>query len=461
MRITFCGAAGEVTGSCYLVEAGKVRLLVDCGMFQGHGATEERNRNLGPVDPGRLDAVVATHAHLDHTGRLPILTARGFHGSLYMTSASADFSRIILLDSARLQESDMERRNRKHPELPPAQPLYGRADVEHLNPLIQRVPLRKPRLIADGVTVEFYEAGHILGSTSVLLSVSENGVTKTIVFSGDIGPLNSPILREFEVPKAANLVIQETTYGDRDHRSLTDTVAELRGILIEAVAQQKKILVPAFAIGRSQQIIYHVAELVAAGAIPPMPIYLDSPMAVEASQAYERHKDLFDAEAMAHLNKGDLKPTFDQLHYVRSVDESKALNAMRGPMMIIAGSGMCDGGRIVHHLRHNLPNPNTAVLIVGYQSPPSLGRRLVEGASEVRIFGEPVPVRASIHTMGGFSGHAGKTDLLQWAKPLAPSKPKWVLTHGEPGPRNVFRDALKATYGIEAQCPLYGDSVEL
>jgi metallo-beta-lactamase family protein len=378
-----------------------------------------------------------------------------------MTPATADFTRIILLDSARLQESDAERRNRKRPDLPPARPLYTRADVDRLNPLIQTLPLRKPREIASGVTLEYYEAGHILGSASVVLRIQDGGAKRTIVFSGDLGPLHSPILREFEPPSGADLVFQETTYGDRDHRSLTDTVDEFQGILAEAVARNKKILVPAFAIGRSQQIIYHVAQLVATGAIPLMKICLDSPMAVEATEAYFRHRNLFDEEAIAHEKRGDLRPTRERLQYVRTADESKALNSLDGPMMIIAGSGMCDGGRIVHHLRHNLPSPKTAVVIVGFQSPGSLGRRLVDGVPEVRIFGETVPVRASIHTLGGFSGHAGRDDLLKWSKPLAASKPKWVLTHGEPDPRESFRDALKGAYGIDAVCPLMHDVIEL
>ena len=461
MRITLCGAAGEVTGSCYLIETGKVRLLVDCGMFQGHGDNEQRNRQLGPIDPQRLDAVVVTHAHLDHTGRLPLLAAQGFRGSLFMTPASAEFARIILNDSARLQESDAERRNRKQPDKPPVKPLYGRADVDRLNPLIRTISLRKPQEIAAGVTAEYYEAGHILGSASIVLRIQDGGTKRTVAFSGDLGPLHSPILREFDPPTGADLVFQETTYGDRDHRPLADTVEEFRAILTEAVAREMKILVPAFAIGRSQQVIYHVAELVAAGEIPPIPIYLDSPMAVEATEAYARHKNLFDAEAMAHDKKGDLRTTLDRLHFIRTADESKALNPLQGPMMIIAGSGMCDGGRILHHLRNGLSSPATTVIIVGYQSPGSLGRRLVDRVKEVRIYGEFVRVNAAIHTLGGFSGHAGRGDLLKWSKALAGSKPKWVLTHGEPDPRMAFRDSLKGAFGIDALCPLFGDVIEM
>jgi len=461
MRITFCGAAGEVTGSAYLLHAASATVLVDCGMFQGHGATIARNRELGPIDPKRLDAVVLTHAHLDHTGRLPLLTRGGYRGPIFATPATFDFTRLILLDSAQLQKSDAERKNRKNPHRPPVEPLYTRADVDALMPLGRAVELGRSVDVAPGVGVRFFEAGHILGSTSVELTLAEGGRQRVAVFSGDLGPLGSPILNDFDPPPAADLVIQETTYGDRDHRRLADTVREFRGILKEVVERRKKVLIPSFAIGRSQVVIYHIAEAVRDGVIPPIPIYLDSPMGVEATQYYDKYRDLHDSEAREHRRTRDLEPTLDRLHFVRTADESKALNAHAGPMVIIAGSGMCDGGRIVHHLRQNLPSPNTAVIIVGYQTPGSLGRRLVDRAKEVRIFGQPVPVRASIHTLGGFSGHAGQSDLITWASRLAQSSPLWVLTHGEPGPREEYWQVLQSRLGVAAKCPQFHDAVEL
>jgi metallo-beta-lactamase family protein len=457
MRIVPCGAAGEVTGSAYLVETDKARVLVDCGMFQGAGATEKRNADLGPIDPARLDAVVVTHAHLDHTGRLPLLTARGFRGSVYCTPATEDFTRIILLDSAHIQENDAERANRKRPFGRPVVPLYTRADVDKLNPLFETAPLKKIINVAPGVQVMFREAGHILGSTSVDMMI-EGG--PTIVFSGDLGPLNSPILNDYDPPLKADIVFQESTYGGREHRPLAETVVELRGILRDAVAQNKKVLIPAFAIGRSQQVIYHIAEAVRDGVIPPIPIYLDSPMAVEATQCYGKHRNLFDAEAKAHEASEDLKPTLDRLEFVRSPDESRALNELSGPMVIIAGSGMCDGGRIVHHLRNNIDNPNTAVVIVGYQSAGSLGQRIALGAKRVRILGRELNVRASVHTIGGLSGHAGQKDLLQWAERLAAGKPRWYLTHGEDDARTALMLLLEERFGLRVRLPRLYDSIE-
>jgi metallo-beta-lactamase family protein len=462
MRITVCGAAGEVTGSAYLIETDRARVLLDCGMFQGQGATDEKNRDLGPIDPARLTSVVVSHAHLDHTGRLPLLTKKGFHGNLFCTPATEDFTRLILLDSAHLQESDAERDNRKRPKgSPPVVPLYAKGDVDHLNPLIRTVSLDIAQEVASGISVTFREAGHILGSAAVEMNVADGGKTLTVAFSGDLGPINSPILNEFHLLQKADLVFQETTYGNREHRPLPETVSEFRGILREAVARNMKILIPAFAIGRSQQVIYHIAEAVRDKVISPIPIFLDSPMAIEATRMYAKHRELFDEEAQQHERTHDLQATLDLLKFTQTADESKALNGKTGPMVIIAGSGMCDGGRIVHHLFNNLGDPNTAVVIVGYQSQGSLGQRLVSGAKEVRIMGNTVPVRAAVHTLGGFSGHAGQGDLLTWAKPLAVSKPRWVLTHGEDDARAAYQKLMKDRYGITAECPKRYDVVEM
>lgn len=462
MRVTVCGAAGEVTGSCYLVETDKSRVLLDCGLFQGQGATDEKNRDFGPIDPARLTSVVVTHAHLDHTGRLPLLTARGFHGNLFCTPATEDFTRLILTDSAHIQESDADRDNRRRPQgSKPVLPLYTKSDVDKLNPLIRTAKLNAVQEVAPGISVTFREAGHILGSAAIEMNVTEAGKTRTIAFSGDLGPLSSPILNEFVPVQRADLVFQETTYGGREHRPLADTVTEFRGILREAVARSMKILIPAFAIGRSQQVIYHIAEAVRDKVISPIPIYLDSPMAVEATQMYGKHRELFDAEAKAHEQSQDLQATLDRLSFVRSADESKSLNTKTGPMVIIAGSGMCDAGRIVHHLRNNLDRPNTAVVIVGFQSNGSLGQRIVSGAKEVKIMGERIQVRASVHTLGGFSGHAGQKDLLTWARPLAATKPRWVLTHGEDDARAAYQKVMQDNYGITAECPKRYDVVEM
>lgn len=463
MRISLCGASGEVTGSGYLVETGKARVLVDFGMFQGPGATEQRNGDLGPVIPRKLDAIVVTHAHLDHTGRLPLLPSRGFRGSIHTTPASVDFTRLILADSARLQQADAQRQSRrllragKHA----VTPLYGPEDVEALVPLFSPLPYGESRDVADGVSIRLFDAGHILGSSSVEMIVRDQGRDRTVLFSGDIGLAGSPIVRDPTTFTHADLVFMESTYGDRDHRSTTETLAEYRQILDNAVAECEKVLVPAFAIGRTQEILYHLAAFMREGGLPRFPVYLDSPMAIEATRLYEQHSGLFDEEAGSRLHREEFLGDLTNLKFCETAAESIALNASWEMGMIIAGSGMCNGGRIIHHLRHNLWRRNVAVIIVGFQAQGTLGRRLVEGAKEVRIFGEKVAVRATIHTLGGFSAHAGQSGLLDWAGHLASARPRFVLTHGEPKSRDALRSALHSRFGIEAECPGPGASINV
>ncbi len=461
MQVSLCGAAGEVTGSGYLVQTANARVLVDFGMFQGHGATEARNRDLGLVEPLALDAVVVTHAHLDHTGRLPLLPSRGFRGPIHATPATVDFARLILEDSARLQESDAARQNRRllRAGKDPISPLYVPADVEALAPLF--VPLRyeERREIADGIAIRLVDAGHILGSASVEMTVSEGGRQRVIIFSGDLGLMGSPILRDPTPFDHADLVFLESTYGDRDHRSREETLKEFREILTQAIHERRKVLIPSFAIGRAQEILYRLAEMARAGQIPGLPIYLDSPMAVAATKLYSKHQELFDEEAGTLVRRGQFLRDLASLRFTETADESRALSESWEMGVIIAGAGMCDGGRIVHHLRHNLWRRNVAVMIVGFQTQGSLGRRLVEGAKDVRIFGEKVVVRASVHTLGGFSAHAGQTELVDWAGHLAASHPRFVLTHGEPKAREGLRGVLQARFNIATECPGPGASI--
>jgi metallo-beta-lactamase family protein len=463
MRIRFCGAVGEVTGSGYLVETRAARVLVDFGMFQGRGATEARNRSLGPIDPAALDAIVVTHAHLDHLGRLPLLPGRGFKGRIHATPATVDFGGIVLADSARLQVADAERLSRRllRAGKPPAAPLYGTEEVEAVRPHFFPLRYGDRREIADGICIRLVDAGHILGSSSVEMTVKEAGQERVVAFSGDIGLKGSAIVRDPTPLEHADLVFLESTYGDRDHRSMGKTVEEFHQIVTQAIETHSKILIPAFAIGRAQQILYHIAELVRGGTLPRFPIYLDSPMAIEATRLYDRYKSLFDEEAAALSASGQLRKDLAQLHFVETPAESRALNDSWDMSVIIAGSGMCDGGRIVHHLRHNLWRLNVAVVIVGYQAEGSLGRRLVRGAKEVRIFGEKIAVRAAIHTLGGFSAHAGQTELIEWVRPLVRKKPRIVLTHGETAARNALRETIKARFGVDAECPGPDSVVEL
>jgi metallo-beta-lactamase family protein len=464
ISVTICGAAGgEVTGSGYLVRTPRATVLVDFGMFQGRGAGDERNRDLGPVDPAALDAVVVTHAHLDHTGRLPLLTRGGYAGPIFATPATIDFARLILQDSGKIQEGDTRRLNQERAEqgLPPLEPIYTHDDVEALAPLGRPVAYDEPTEVAPGVSVRLVDAGHILGSASVEMTVDNAGATRTIVFSGDVGRWDAPILRDPTPLDRADLVFLESTYGDRDHRSFEATAEEFQATLKESIWQKQKILIPAFAVGRSQQILYYIAEAIREGLLPEFPIYLDSPMAIKATQLHRKHQDLFDEEAARLTQKRQLREDLRSLRMLMSAEESRALNDEQEACVIIAGAGMCDGGRIQHHLLHNLWRRHVSVLLVGYMAERSLGRRLVERDPVVEIFGKPVDVRATVRTLGGFSGHAGQSELLRWMEPLAASGPRVVLTHGEDRQRGALADALHERLGLGATRPAIGETIEL
>lgn len=459
MRIRVMGAAGgEVTGSAYVVEAGGARVLVDCGLFQGGKDADEKNhRPL--VEVAGLDAVLLTHAHLDHTGRVPLLIKAGYSGPIYATAATVDLTDIVLKDSAKLQTQDAERMTRKRQGKgePPVEPLYT---VEHTEPfrgMTRPVRLHESVAVANGIAARWFEAGHMLGSGSIELSAEG----KTIVFSGDLGPTTFPILREYERLKNAHFVFLESTYGDRDHRPYVETVAQFERIVSEVAAQRGKILVPTFAIGRAQQIIYHLAILFSEGKVKRFPVYLDSPMAIEASKVFARYPDLYD-EDLLRLKKSGTAP-LDPKWFTPSVtaEDSKKLNDIEGPCAILAGAGMCTGGRILHHLKANLANPQTHVMIVGFQSEGSLGRRLVNGEKLVRIHGEEVPVNAAIHTLNGFSAHAGQSELLNWFSPLAPRKPGLALTHGEPPQRSALAKELRERFKVQPRLPQLGEVIEL
>jgi metallo-beta-lactamase family protein len=458
MRITLCGAAGEVTGSGYLVETSRARVLVDFGMFQGRRATDGKNRDLGPVDPRALDAVVLTHAHLDHTGRLPLLVAKGLSGPVFATAATAEFADLILRDSAHIQEGDAERLTieARRAGRRPVAPLYTRADVDRLRPLVEPLDYEDWREVAPEVSVRFFEAGHILGSASIEMRAEG----KTVVFSGDIGPKGVPFVRDPVPPPPPDFLFLESTYGDRDHRSLDATVAELHGILSRALREKAIVLVPSFAIGRAQQVLYHLAELVRGGDLPDFPIFLDSPMAIDATRLYGKHRDLFDAQARSLAKGGQLGRDLENLRFLATPDESRRLNGLEGPAVVLAGSGMCNGGRILHHMKHHLWREETVVLFVGYQAVGTLGHSLVTGARHVSVHGHRIRVAARIFTLGGFSAHAGRSELLAWAAPAMP-KAGVALTHGEDAPRAALAAAIRERFGREAQLPRRGDVIEL
>jgi metallo-beta-lactamase family protein len=463
MKIKLVGASGgEVTGSAYVVRTNGATVLVDAGMFQGGRQSEAKNKLPAGVRPETIDALLLTHGHLDHTGRVPLLIKHGFKGPIFATQATIDLGEIILKDSARLQQQDAERRTRRGKRGAPAvDPLYAPEDVEPFKKLARPVRTQKPMKVAPGISARWIEAGHMLGSGSIELTVEEEGKSKVVVFSGDLGPESLPLIKKFETFDRADAVFLESTYGDRDHRPYSETLADFERIVREVSQSKGKILIPTFAIGRSQQMLYHMAVMFLRKDIPGFPVFLDSPMAIEASKVYVKHPELHDEELVAWKKRGllPLNPTYFQPSTTAA--QSKRLNDLQGPCAILAGAGMCNAGRIVHHLKFNLPNPRTHVLIVGYQGYGSLGRKLVEGQKSVMIHGENIPVKAKVHTLNGFSGHAGQADLLKWFSALAPSKPKVILTHGEDRGREGLAKMIKKRFQLTPILPAQGDVIEI
>jgi metallo-beta-lactamase family protein len=464
MKVTVHGAGGgEVTGSAYLLQTREANVLVDFGLFQGARKVENYNRIPKKGVFEDLNAVVLTHAHLDHTGRLPLLTRAGYGGPIHATPATIDFADLILKDSARLQQSDVERENRRRERMgqPSLDPLYEQQDVERLRPLYKKLGYDEPTPLAPGITARAVEAGHMLGSASLELTVEEGGKRKVVIFSGDLDPRGAPLHRDYVPFQRADFVFMESTYGDRDHRSLAETAVETREVVKEAVAAGAKILVPVFAVGRAQLLLYLLAGAFKRGTLSPFPIYIDSPMAIEATKLYAKHAELFDEEALAMQRSGELRQELDTVKYCPSADDSRALNDVKGPCLIMAGAGMCTGGRILHHFRHNLARPGTTVLFVGYQGHGSLGRMIVDGKPAVTIFGEKIPVRASVHTFGGLSGHAGQTDLLRWLGSFAASGPRVFLTHGEERSRKPLGELIKDGHNLRVDYPGLGEKIEI
>jgi metallo-beta-lactamase family protein len=465
MRIRFAGASGgEVTGSCYIVETKQACIVIDAGMFQGGRSSELRNKMPPGLHVRDIDAVLLTHGHLDHTGRLPLMTKLGYNAPVYATKATLDISHLILMDSARLQASDAMRRNRRNRKRgePPEEALYHTEHVEFIGEIAKSVELNSPVVVAPGITARWVEAGHMLGSGSIELIVNEgSGKPRVIIFSGDLGPLNFPLLREYERLKRADAVIMESTYGDRDHKSYEQTIDEFEDIIRDAAGRKGRILIPSFAVGRAQQIIYHVAEMFHDRKVKPFPVVLDSPMAIEAIKVYAGHQHLFDEEFQTLRKRGVFPLNRRYFQTSPTAETSRRLNELKGPCVILAGAGMCNGGRILHHLYHHLDDPDTHVMIVGYQSYDSLGRRLVEGATHVNIFGDSIPVRARIETLNGFSAHAGQSELIHWYASLAPSKPQLFLTHGEDGPRKALAEKLKKKFAVKARLPALSEVAEV
>ncbi len=447
MRLVFYGAADRVTGSCHILECGGRRILLDCGLIQGRRSDEAANRKAFPFDPGDVDAVVLSHAHIDHSGRLPYLARSGYKGPIYAQSATTDLCRIMLKDAGFLEEkeADTENRKRERKGLPPVEPLFTMADAEAVMGLFRPLPYEQRKEILPGISIRFREAGHILGSAVVEVWLTEGSVTRKLCFSGDLGQRSTPILRDPAVVTEADLVLLESTYGDRFHRSLQETLDELTEIFSEATAGRGNILIPTFAVGRAQDLLYLFAEYERKWGLSHWQIYLDSPMAIEATEVYTRHVDLYDAEA-ARLWRERGAGALPNLTMTRSSDESRAINRIRSGALIMAGSGMCEGGRIKHHLKNNIWRKECHVIFVGYQAQGTLGRRIVDGARYIRLWGETIRVAAKIHTVGGLSAHADQAGLAAWYGGFT-ARPPVYLVHGEEKPRQTLAEVLKKRFG--------------
>lgn len=463
MRLTFDGAAQTVTGSQHLLEINGTRLLLDCGLYQGRREeTYLRNRNF-PFDPRKIDAVILSHAHIDHSGNLPHLIKNGYEGSIYATHATSDLADVMLRDSGRIQESDAAFVNKKESRHggTPVEPLYTMADAEHVAEHFQGMDYDQQFEPAPGVVARFWEAGHILGSAAISLDIEEKGRKFRFWFSGDIGRMKLPLLRDPIMPQAADYLLMESTYGDKSHEDPRVAYEEFRQVVSETIARGGKVIVPAFAVGRTQELVFYLNEMMSDG-VRPVPVYVDSPLAVHASDVFRAHPECLDEETREFIKK-EKHPALDfkQLTYIHSVDESKALNERKDPMIIISASGMAEAGRILHHLRNNIDNPNNTILIVGWTAPYTLGRRLADREKQVRIFGEPYDVKARVETIGGLSGHAGQNLLVQYAASVKSQVKKVFLVHGEQNPATTLMGKLNEQGIREVYYPEMHSSVEI
>jgi metallo-beta-lactamase family protein len=461
-KITFLGAAGTVTGSKYLIEAGGKRLLVDCGLFQGPKELQQRNWNNLQVDPATIDWVLLTHAHIDHTGYIPRLVQNGFRGPIYSNAATNELCQLLLLDSAHLQEEDAQYAAKKnysshHPPLP----LYTVAQAQTSLAQFREIPRADVFSISPEFSVRPHDAGHILGSSWLELTITENGKQTLVVFSGDVGRYDQPILKDPESPTRADFLLCESTYGDRDHP--TGSVPDALADVINRVAKRGgAIVVPAFAVGRTQTLMYYLRQLLEQKRIPALPVYVDSPMAINVTGIYVKHKEDHDTDFVQQEEQGNRDPlNVQNVHMTRAVEDSKKINDVAGPCIIISASGMATGGRILHHLAHRLPDSRSAVLLVGYEAEGTGGRALADGAQYLRIHGQEVPVRAEIVKIDQLSAHAGRGELLRWLSGITVPPRQTFLVHGEPNALESFHGAVTSKFNWPVTVPEYLQSFDL
>jgi len=462
MNITFLGATQQVTGSCHLLQVGSLRILLDCGLQQGGDDSHEQNRADFLFDPSSIDAVVLSHAHLDHSGRLPLLVDKGFSGPIYAHPATIDLCAILLEDAAYLNERgafwENKKRQRKGLEL--VEPLYTRTQARRCLEHFQAIEYHSEKQILSDIKVTMHDAGHILGSCIVELKLTELSIHKTVIYSGDLGHANAPILNDPAILTEADLVIMESTYGDRQHRSWDDTWNELGDIFKNAHSDKGNILIPAFTVGRTQEILYCFNRYYKEWGLENWNIFLDSPMAIETTKVYSKYSSLYSPGEHKNLTKYGNTFSLPNLRFTASTEESMALNRVQSGAIIIAGSGMCNGGRIKHHLKHNLWRHQSHIIIVGFQARSTPGRALVDGAQWLSLWGEDIKVNAHIHTPGGLSAHADQQGLINWYKNFN-HKPKLVLVHGEAEYQSILRDKLKQQLGINAIIAKHKQTVEL
>ena len=463
INLTFLGAAQTTTGSMHLVEANGLRILLECGLFQGHRKEAfEKNRQL-PIDPATLDAVVLSHAHIDHSGNLPTLARHGFKGKVYATPATYDLCDIMLRDSAFIQMHDLEIVNKKRAQQGKHlfEPLYEQEDVNKILSRFEPEPLKRQVDLGSGVSLVFHNAGHILGSALVQLDVKQkSGGSRRLLFSGDLGQPDQPILRDYDFPQGAQVLIVESTYADRNHPSEEDVKGRLKGFIDDIHQLKSKLVIPAFSVGRTQQILYHLNRLTEAGRMKPTPVYVDSPLSLKATKVYTKHRECYDDDASDILRQGIDPMKFPGLQFLETPDQSKALNDLPGPMIIIAASGMCEGGRVLHHLQRCVGDPRNIILIVGFQAENTLGRRIVDRVSPLRILGDEFDLNARVHTINALSAHADRTALTRWLDGIKGSLERVFAVHGETERVEAMTALVKERGIANAVAPVVGQKFE-